>query len=341
MKNAARPFYISLFLLIIALIASIAIGSVSIPIHDLFYIFSHWLSHQPLQDSDLQAFATILSSLRLPRTVLVCLAGAALAGSGASYQGLFRNPLADPFLIGVASGAGLGAIIAMNIDWPYSFSLWAIPIAAFLFALFTVFLVYQTARVRRSLPTTNLILSGVAISSFLTSVSSFLMLTSQGELHRSFNWLMGGGNLTGWQPVLAMLPYVCLGLAALTLLGHSLNVMQFGDEQASQLGLNVKRMRLLIILASTLSSASAIAFTGIIGFVGLIVPHAVRLLWTSDYRRLIPLSIINGAIVLLFSDILARILIAPTEIPLGIITSLAGAPFFLWVLQRSKKENYW
>jgi iron complex transport system permease protein len=342
MKDTAHPYRKSIIFLAIALVASVVVGSVSIPIPSLVKIIWQRLSQQTIDDPNLQAFATILFALRLPRTILVCMAGAALAGSGASYQGLFRNPLADPFLIGVASGAGLGAVVAMNLDWPYSnIGLLAIPIAAFLAALLTVFVVYQMARVRQSLPTTNLILSGVAVSSFLTAISSFLMLASNGEMRRSFYWLMGGGNLSGWQPVLSMLPYVCIGLTALTLLGHALNVLQFGDEQARQLGLNVSRMRLLIIVASTLASASAIAFTGIIGFIGLIVPHAVRLLWSSDYRKLVPLSIINGAAILLVADILSRILLAPAEIPLGIITALAGAPFFLWVLQRSKKENYW
>ena len=171
------------------------------------------------------AFTTILFDLRLPRTILVAITGSALAASGAAYQGLFRNPLADPYLIGVASGAGLGAVIAMGIRWAYTgLGLMAVPLAAFSGALLTVFVVYMLARVGHTLPTTNLILAGVAVSSFATALTSFLMLNSTGELRRAIVWLLGGSTLSGWQPVIAILPYVLLGLGALLTTGHALNV---------------------------------------------------------------------------------------------------------------------
>jgi iron complex transport system permease protein len=217
----------------------------------------------------------------------------------------------------------------------------ATPIFAFLSALLTVLVVYQLARVGTTLPVTNLILAGVAVSSFATALTSYLMINATGELRHALVWLLGGAAHTGWQPVLAVLPFVIFGLGILSCLGHALNVMQFGDEQAQQLGLPVNRIRWLVILAASMTTAAAVAFGGIIGFVGLIVPHTVRLIWGGDYRRMIPLSIVNGATLLLCADILARLVLAPREVPVGIITALAGAPFFLWVLRRAKQQNYW
>jgi iron complex transport system permease protein len=270
------------------------------------------------------------------------LTGAALSGSGAAYQGLFRNPLADPFLIGVASGAGLGAVIAMSIQWPYSFwGLMAIPMSAFIAALITVFIVYFLARVGQTIPTTNLILAGVAFSSFATSLTSFLMLRSTSEVRRALGWLLGGASQAGWTAILAILPYIIIGLGILLINGHRFNLLQFGDDQAQQLGLNVTRTKTILLIAASLATAAAVAFSGIIGFIGLIVPHVIRIWFGGDYRRLIPLSIIGGASALLVSDVVARIVLAPQEIPVGIITSLVGAPFFLWVLRTAKNQGYW
>jgi iron complex transport system permease protein len=340
--KTAHPLLIVAALLAAALLLSVGVGSVFIPPLVLLQVIAAPFTGQSLPPEITPAFATILFELRLPRTVLMALTGAALAGSGAGYQGLFRNPLADPYLIGVASGAGLGAVIAMSIRWPYSdLSLLAVPLAAFAGALLTVSVVYMLARVGRTVPTTNLILAGVAVSSFATALTSFLMLNSTGELRRAIVWLLGGSTLSGWQPVLALLPYVMVGLGALLTMGHTLNVLQFGDEQAQQLGLPVERARRLIILAATLTTAAAVAFSGIIGFAGLVVPHLVRLLWGGDYRRLLPLSMVGGAAFLLLADVLARVIMAPQELPVGIITAMAGAPFFLWILHRSKQQNYW
>ena len=273
---------------------------------------------------------------------MIALVGAALAGSGAAYQGLFRNPLADPYLIGVASGAGLGAVLAMSVKWPYTtLGLMAVPLAAFLASLMTVYLVYIFANVGGTVPTTSLILAGVAFSSFATSLTSFLMLKSNSELRRAIGWLLGGVSLAGWDVILALIPYLLIGLTTLILNGYALNLLQFGDDQAHQMGLNVRRAKLIIIVAASLVTAAAVSFAGIIGFVGLIVPHVVRIWWGVDYRRIIPLSIIGGAGALLLADVLARVVLAPQELPLGIVTALAGAPFFLWVLRRAKNQGIW
>jgi iron complex transport system permease protein len=327
------PLLSTFFLLVIALLFSLAIGSIFISPAELWNTLLG-------RGSDIST--SILWRIRLPRTVLIALTGAALGGSGATYQGLFRNPLADPFLIGVASGAGLGAVIAMSVKWPYSFwGLLAIPMAAFVAALLTVFIVYTLARVGQTVPTTNLILAGVAFSSFATSLTSFLMIRSTSEVRRALGWLLGGASLGGWTAILAITPYLVIGLGILILSSHSLNLLQFGDEQAQQLGLNVGRTKRILLTASSLATAAAVAFSGIIGFIGLIVPHVMRLWFGPDYRRLLPLSILGGAIALLVSDVIARVVIAPQEIPVGIITSLAGAPFFLWILRRSKNQGFW
>src|SRR5574338_482275 len=323
--GALQPYSTSLLILILAVLLSLAIGSVFIPPAELWRV---------LRGEGSLTSTQILWAIRLPRTVLIALTGAALSGSGAAYQGLFRNPLADPFLIGVASGAGLGAVIAMSIKWPYSFwGLMAIPMSSFLAALLTVFIVYSLARVGQTIPTTNLVLAGVAFSSFATSLTSFLMLRSTGAVRRALGWLLGGASQSGWTAILAITPYLIIGLGILLVSEHALNLLQFGDDQAQQLGLNVTRTKRILLTASSLATAAAVAFSGIIGFIGLIVPHVMRLWFGPDYRRLLPLSILGGAAALLVADVIARVLLAPQEIPVGIVTSLAGAPFFLWVLR--------
>lgn len=339
MKPSLRPLWIALLLLLSALLLSALVGSVPISPADLLR-----LALGQLPPEQAETYATILLRLRLPRTALMALAGASLAGSGTAYQGLFRNPLADPYLIGVAAGAGLGAVLAMTVQWPYSLlGLLAVPAAAFLGGLGSVLAVAALSRSANAAlsggrsASASLLLAGVAVSSFTTAVTSLLMLRANGELRRALVWLLGGATLSGWLPVVALLPYVLLGLGVLLTMGHALNVLQFGEEQAQQLGLPVERVRRWVIGSATLVTAAAVAFSGIIGFVGLIVPHLVRLLTGSDYRRILPLSMLGGSALLLFADVIARRLLAPQEVPVGVITALAGAPFFLWVLRRSNK----
>jgi len=336
MRRRFLPYILIFIALVLSVLLSVAIGSVFIPPGDLWRV----ITGQSPRIITQAAF--ILTAIRLPHSVLTALTGAALGGSGAAYQAVFKNPLADPYLIGVASGAGLGAVAAMAISWPYTFwGLAAVPLAAFLGALLTVFTVYALARIGKTLPTTNLILAGVAISAFATALTSFLMLRSSGELHRAIAWLLGGSSQAGWGPIMILLPYLALGLGALLLFGHALNLLQFGDEQAQQLGLNVTRTRTLVLLIASLTTAAAVAFSGVIGFIGLIVPHIIRMWLGVDYRRLLPMSILGGAVVLLIADVLARVVLAPQELPVGIVTALAGAPFFLWILRKTKSQGYW
>jgi iron complex transport system permease protein len=334
-----RSLLVSLVLLLLALLFSVGIGSVMIPPLTLVRMLLAKVPGLPIQSDWPETFNAILFQIRLPHVLLVAMTGAALAGSGAAYQGLFRNPLADPYLIGVASGAGLGAVVAMALHWPSELlGMYTIPAAAFLGALLAVAIVSLLAYTGSAMPTTTLILAGVAVSSFATALTSFLMLRSQGELRRAIVWLLGGATTSGWDPVWVTLPYVVLGLGVLLTCGHALNVLQFGEEQAQQLGLAVQRSRVLVIVGASLATAVAISFAGIIGFIGLIVPHVARMLWGPDYRRLIPLSILGGATTLLVADVIARRILAPQELPLGVVTALAGAPFFLWVLRRAQKS---
>ncbi|MCC6148271.1 MAG: iron ABC transporter permease [Anaerolineaceae bacterium] len=339
--HASHPYVFSSLLLAAVLVLSIAVGSVFIPPAQILQVISRRLQGLP-PDSALLPFDTILFSLRLPRTAMTALVGAALACSGGAYQGLFRNPLADPYLIGVASGAGLGAVAALTLHWPRALlGLLAIPLSAFAGALLTVLLVYNFSKIGRTVPTTTLILAGVAISAFASALTSFLMLRAGNEIRRAIYWLLGGALMSGWQPVLAALPYILGGCGVLLLMGHALNVLQFGDEQAQQLGLPAVWVRRIVIVAASLATAAAVSFVGIIGFVGLVIPHIVRLIWGGDYRRLLWLAFLNGATFLLAADILARSLFAPEELPVGIITALTGAPFFLWVLRRAKDQTIW
>ncbi|MCL5429260.1 MAG: iron ABC transporter permease [Chloroflexi bacterium] len=330
-----RPFLLNALILALALLLSIALGSVFIPPQDLLQAL---MGRSVLSSTS----TTIIYEIRLPHTLLVALTGAALAGSGTAYQGLFRNPLADPYLIGVASGAGLGAVFVMAQQWPQTLlGFYTIPAAAFLGALMAVAVVYSIARLGKTVPVTTLILAGVAVSSFATALSSFIMLYSNNELRRALAWLLGGAALSGWPPVVAILPYLVLSLGILLFSGHQLNVLQLGEEQAQQLGLPVERVKLLLIVAASLAAAAAVAFSGMIGFIGLIVPHALRLIWGGDHRRLLPLSMLGGAAALLLADLLARTLFAPEVVPVGILTALAGVPFFLWLLRRAKAQMFW
>ena len=337
-----QPFLLNTLLLLTAFVFSIALGAVFIPPETIFRILASQFSGLNINPDWPASFSAIILAVRLPHTVLVVLTGAALGSSGAAYQGLFRNPLADPYLIGVASGAGLGAVFAMALNWPTNlFGFYLIPVGAFVGAILTVVLVYNLARVNGMVPLTTLILAGVAVGAFASALTSFLMLRTDLQLHRAISFLLGGSPMAGWNPVIAALPYMLVGMGLLSVSGHMLNVLQFGEEESKQMGLNVDRAKVFIIIVASLTTAVAVAFSGVIGFVGLIVPHMIRILWGPDYRRLIPLSILGGGSALLLADMLARILLAPSTLPVGIVTAMAGAPFFLWILRRAKREVFW
>jgi iron complex transport system permease protein len=338
-----HPYLFTAVLLLIAAVFSVAIGAVYIPPGTIARILAEKIPWLQVPQTWPDSSAAIVLLVRLPHTILIAITGAALAGSGSAYQGLFRNPLADPYLIGVASGAGLGAVGAMALRGTGDdlLGFYLIPIGAFFGALITVLIVYMLAKVGQMVPLTTLILAGVAIGTFASALTSFIMLRSDDQIYRAISFLLGGSTMTGWKPVMAVIPYMVLGMGMLIFSGHILNVLQFGEEQAAQLGLPVERAKAFVIVTASLTTAVAVAFSGVIGFVGLIVPHMVRIVWGADYRRIIPLSIIGGASTLLLADMLARILMAPQTLPVGIVTALAGTPFFLWILRRAKSEVFW
>lgn len=283
---------------------------------------------------------TILWQLRLPRIVLAGIVGGALSISGATYQGLFRNPLADPYLIGVASGAGLGATIVMVTGVPHSFhGVSLLPVAAFVGGMTAVAVAYTIARQSEGLPLTTLILAGVAIASLTGAATTLLMLRSSPDLRPVLSWLLGGFISAQWKHSAMVLLYLIPSALVIVSYGRILNVLQLDEEHAKQLGVNVEMAKLLLIGAAALATAAAVSFSGLIGFVGLIAPHAVRLVWGVDYRSLLPMAAIVGAAFLIIADLAARTVASPSELPVGVVTAFCGAPFFLYLLRRRKRVS--
>jgi cobalamin transport system permease protein len=327
-------------LLVIIAVAT-AIGSVKIPLPTTTKILVGQLPFVNIEQTWSSSLNTIIIDIRLPRIILAGLVGAALAVAGATYQGLFRNPLADPYLIGVAQGAALGASIGflLPIAWNLS-SFGIIPVFAFAGAIVATIVVYLLARVGKTLPVTTLILAGVALSALLQSIVSYLVISSNEKMHGILFWLMGSFSMSQWSEVDVVLPYVVAGTAIIIIFARLLNVMQLDEEQAQQLGVNVERYKIILLAAATLITAASVSFVGTIGFVGIIIPHAVRLIWGADHRFLLPFSVLVGAIFMTLADLISRTLLAPTEIPIGVITAVFGAPFFLYLLRRRKKAIF-
>ena len=284
----------------------------------------------------------IVWQLRAPRVVLAAIVGATLAIAGASYQGVFQNPLADPYLLGVAAGAGLGATLAVAlVHDPNSWAVNPIPLCAFVGALCSVALTYVLGRSGQRLrTTTSLILAGVAVGSFLTAIQTYEQQRNTKTLLEVYSWILGGlSGVDGWGEVLLVLPYVAVCIAVLLASRRLLDVMAVGDEEADSLGVRATRVRLLVVVAATLATASVVAVSGLVGFVGIIVPHTIRLVVGPSYRRILPLSILVGAAFLILADLVARTALSPAEVPLGVVTAFCGAPFFLLVLRQSRRAT--
>lgn len=280
----------------------------------------------------------ILQIVRFPRVILGVIVGAALALSGAAYQGVFRNPLADPYLLGVAAGAGLGATLAIVAGGDTSSTIPLVPAAAFAGAVIGVLLSYGLGRtVGGARTVTSLILAGVAIAAFLTAIQTYVQQRNADTLREVYDWILGRLATTGWSDVRLVLPYVAVSALGILLHRRALDVMAVGDAEAGAMGLQVGRTRLIVVGAATLGTAAAVAVAGLIGFVGIIVPHAVRLVAGTSYRRLLPLSAILGGAFLVLADIVARSVLAPAEVPIGVVTAFLGAPFFVLVLRTSRR----
>lgn len=317
-----------------ATVVGIAVGPASLSVGAIAGSLAERLGFAAAVDLS-PAQSAILWEIRLPRVVLGFLVGAGLAVSGAAYQGVFRNPLADPFLLGVAAGAGLGATIGIVFDLNRSL----IPLLAFLGALAGVsgayFLGYS---MRTGRSTGALLLAGVAVAAFLTATQTYLQQLNADALREVYAWILGQLSTTGWREVLLALPYMTVGIVVLVLFRRSLDVLALGDEEAASLGVNVNRVRTIVIAAATLVTAAAVAVSGLIAFVGIIVPHILRLVAGTSYQRLIPLSILAGGSFLVLADVLARSVQQPAELPIGVVTAFVGAPFFALVLRTAGRS---
>ena len=319
----------------VAAVAGTVLGAVSLP---PWQILLELLDHVPgvrvhsgLSTTD----ATIVWELRLPRVVLGLLVGSMLASAGSGYQGAFRNPLADPYLLGVSAGAGLGVTLArvLEASWhvgPFN----TYPLAAFAGALGAVTLTYVLAGVGGPLRSTSvLLLAGVAVSAFLVSIQTFLLQQNADSIRDVYNWMTGSLSTSGWAEVRNILPYAVVTTTVLLLYRRPLDVLAVGDDEATTLGLHVARTRLIVVAAASLAAAAAVSVSGLIGFVGIIVPHAVRLLVGTSYRVVLPLSLLLGGAFLASADLVGRTALAPTEIPIGVMTAFVGAPFFAYILR--------
>jgi len=302
-----------------ALLAGLALGPTAIPLAD---VLRGGLT--PLDEA-------VLWELRAPRVALGALVGGTLAVAGGAYQAVFRNPLADPYLLGAAAGAGLGATAAIV----YAGSV-PLPIAAFAGATAAVAGAYALGRSVGGRDTATLILAGVAMAAFLTALQTLLLQSDTDNVRAVYTWLLGRLSAAGWSDVLLVLPYSAASIAVVLAHRRVLDVLRVGDEEALALGVPVGRVRLLVVGAATLGTASAVAVSGLIGFVGIVVPHAVRLLAGSSYRAVLPLSVLFGAAFLVLADVAARTALAPAELPIGVVTACIGAPFFVVVLRSTR-----
>ncbi|MFA5374437.1 MAG: iron chelate uptake ABC transporter family permease subunit [Dehalococcoidia bacterium] len=325
-------------LLVIVIGIACSIGTADISFTEVWRVLLSKLPFVNIDEGISGTVSTIVIDYRLPRILLAGLVGAALSTAGATFQGIFRNPLADPYLLGVAQGAGLGAVIGFMLPFSHSAVIGSIPLMALCGGGIVIVTLYFLARVGKTLPLTTLILAGVALGAFLSAITLFLLTRSGESMHGILVWLMGSFTNSEWNEVYVLAPYLIISLIPVYIYSRPLNLIQMDEDQAKQLGVNVEKVKLILLLMATLITAAAVSFAGCIGFVGIIIPHAVRLIWGPDYRFLLPLSTIVGAIFLILTDTLARTASGTAEeIPVGVITALIGAPFFLYLLRQKKR----
>ncbi|HJF33177.1 MAG TPA: iron ABC transporter permease [Sporosarcina psychrophila] len=329
MSKSSVAYIVSAAALLVAVWLGVSIGSVKIPVSTLW-------------NAGADATATnILWKIRMPRVVLAGLVGASLAISGAAFQGLLKNPLADPYTLGVSSGASVGAVMTLffGISIPF-LGTYTLPIFSMVGAALTMFLVLGFARlVDRAMRMETIILTGIIFGSFLGSVLSLMIALTGEELRQIIGWLLGSVSMRGWNYITMILPFVIVGSFMLWLNRRELNAMLFGEERAHHLGVNVKRRKFSILIGGSILTGSAVAVSGTIGFVGLVVPHMTRLLWGSDHRHLLTLSFMNGATLLIICDLIARTIISPTELPVGVITAFIGAPVFAFIFYKQRRKG--
>jgi iron complex transport system permease protein len=333
-------------LLILVVLCAICFGSVAIPLGTILQILlnSSGLFHFARQwDASVEV---IIWHVRMPMVMGAVLVGAALAVGGVLFQGILRNPLADPFLIGTSSGAALGAAVAFVLPFETIYGTYfpLTTVCAFIGALATVLFVYAIARTDGHTPVVTLLLAGVVVNAVMVALQTLILTLSphaQFQLEALFNWLSGGITVTSWYPILVVGTLVIVGIICSLSLANVLDAFALGEESAAHLGLHVELYKFLIIIIASLVTAAAVSISGLIGFVGLVMPHVMRLLLGPRHRMLVPASALGGAIFLTLADLLARTLIAPAILPVGVFTALVGAPFFLFLLRGSKRAYRW
>jgi iron complex transport system permease protein len=330
------PLAITGVALIAVILVSTAIGPADLSISTVIGVL---LSHVPFVHYHSSASTidqAIVWDIRLPRVILGGIVGAMLAAGGASYQGVFRNPLADPYLLGVAAGAGLGATIVIVSHWGTTSML---PVAAFIGGTAAVTLTYLVgAKFGGRSSGTSVVLAGVAVAALFTAAQTALQQQHSADLQAVYAWILGSLSLATWSDVWLILPYVVVSTTVLLMHRRLLDVLRLGEEEATSLGVNPRRVRLAVVAAATLGTAAAVSVSGLIGFVGIIVPHVVRLTTNASYRVVLPVSIVGGATFLILADLVARTIESPAEVPLGVVTAFVGGPFFIFVL-RSRRAN--
>lgn len=335
--SARRPVLVVGAALVVIVIVSTAIGPAGVPIATVVGVL---LSHVPLLHFHTSATAidqAIVWDIRLPRVVLGGLVGSMLAAGGASYQGVFRNPLADPYLLGVAAGAGLGATIVIIAN---AGSTQLLPIAAFIGAAAAVTMTYVVGVKFGARSSGNsIVLAGVAVAAIFTAVQTNLQQQHFLDLQSVYAWILGSLSVATWSDVLLIAPYVVLSMVVLLAHRQLLDVLRLGEEEATSLGVHPQRVRLIVVVAATLGTAAAVSVSGLIGFVGIIVPHLVRLTTNASYRVVLPVSIIGGAGFLILADLVARTIESPAEVPLGVVTAIVGGPFFIFVLRSRRAQQ--
>lgn len=283
----------------------------------------------------------VIFDIRLPRIFMAIIVGIALSSSGVIFQGVFRNPMADPYIIGVSAGAAFGATIGLLFAGNIKLiSLSTTSIFAFLGAIGTTFMIYNISKIKGKISVLTLLLSGVALSSLLTSIISFIMIYRTQDLAKVYFWIMGGLSNSSWTNFMTVMPVIVIIMAASSFFMRDLNVMSLGDERANQLGVQTEKLKQVLLILASIMTAAAVSVSGIIGFIGLITPHIMRMIVGPDHKILYPTAAISGGIVLLLSDTIARIILSPREIPVGIITSIIGVPFFIYLLVKSKRQVF-
>ncbi|MEM2338662.1 MAG: iron chelate uptake ABC transporter family permease subunit [Nitrososphaerales archaeon] len=343
-KRRAKWPFIILSLIIIhffIIIISLTIGSTYIPLIQILEIFFKRI--QIISGISMQVLDTekinemIIFQVRLPRVLLASFVGGSLAVAGVVFQGIFKNPMADPYVIGVSSGAALGASFAIILGIGYTiFSSLTITISSFITATISLLIVYNISRVGSRTPITTLLLSGIAVGIFLSAIVSFLHIIAGEKLHALVFWLMGGFSYAEWRDVQIIIPFLCFGFVIIYIFSRDLNILQLSEEEAAYLGVDVEKAKRNFIIFGSLLTAAAVSVSGLVGFVGLIIPHIMRILISPNHYILLPSSLIAGASFLVICDTIARIILPPIELPVGIITAFSGVPFFIYLLRKTR-----